>query len=157
MFKGLKHTVSCDCGESVKYCNNFNEVEIIEGSNETTDCCKSKFHYIGLQAYNESILAAPVHMIIKEKDTENITKENVDNNQSIKVSIPTNSGIPGLIEVGPKGIVTNTQMIPVLKELIDKNELNKINILKTTYPETYDKSIKYLPKKYKDALIEAYN
>lgn len=189
MFKGLKHTVGCKCGETTIPCENFDEVDAIEGSNKISDCCKSKFTYIGLQPLYESILAGPILKanpnLIEEVVEEEPVIEEVDGTPTIveeekveepkvvvappefvpeaikeevkKVEAPKTlsnmgDGIPGLIEAGPKGFVTNTQMIPVLKELVDNNQMDKATILKNKYPEVYEKSIKYLPKKYQDKL-----
>ena len=187
MFKGLKHTVGCKCGETTIPCENFNEVDAIEVSNKISDCCKSKFTYIGLQPLYESILAVPIRKadpnlieeaaeeepiieeidgtptivkkVIEEKEVVATPPEFVSNNvkeEIKKVETSTinvvGNGIAGLIEAGPKGFVTNTQMIPVLKELVDTNQFDKVTILKNTYPNVYEKSIKYLPKKYRDKL-----
>lgn len=187
MFKGYKHTVGCKCGETTIPCENFDEVDAIEASDKISDCCKSKFVYIGFQPLHESILAVPIRKanpnlieeaveeepvieeidgtptiveeVIEEKKVVAAPPEFVSNNikeEIKKVETQTintvGNGIVGLIESGPKGFVTNTQMIPVLKELVDANQFDKVTILKNTYPDVYEKSIKYLPKKYQDKL-----
>jgi hypothetical protein len=191
MFKGLKHTVGCECGETTIPCKDFDEVDKIEASSQVSDCCKSKFKYIGLQPLYESILAVPIkkanpnlvmEAIITEPIIENIDGTSIIVEEKVEEEIPktvvvvptgfvpesikeeikkvetpktfnnVGDGIPGLIEAGPKGFVTNTQMIPVLKELVDINQIDKVTILKDTYPEVFEKSIKYLPKKYQDKL-----
>lgn len=181
MFKGLKHTVACKCGETTIPCEDFNEVDQIENSNKKSDCCQSNFTYIGLQPYHENILVIPIQKANPDLPIETIIVEEaievvdkiptiVENNEKVenhieqkieaseiahelpKVSTPTGNGIPGLIDAGPKGFVTNTQMIPVLKELVDTDKIDKIELLKNTYPDVYEKSIKYLPKKYQDKL-----
>lgn len=188
MFKGLKHTVGCKCGETTIPCEDFNEVDAIEGGSKISDCCKSKFTYIGLQPVYETILANPIKKanpnLIEEVIEEDPVVEDVDGTPTIveekveepkvvvappefvpevikeevkKVEAPktinnVGNGIPGLIEAGPKGFVTNTQMIPVLKELVDKNDTDHILVLKNTYPDVFEKSVKYLPKKYQDQL-----
>jgi len=181
LFKGLKHTVACKCGETTIPCEGFDEVDQIESGSKKSDCCKSGFTYIGLQPYHENILVAPIRKVNPNLLMETVVEEEiieevdgtptiVENNETIespveqkveapkvineqsKESVSTGNGIPGLIETGPKGFVTNTQMIPVLKELIDNGKMNKVELLKNTYPDVYEKSSKYLPKKYQDKL-----
>lgn len=135
MLKGFKHTVSCNCGENIQYCNDFSEAEMLENNSDVLSCCNSKLQYQGLQPYYESILAVPQPNIVIPIEPAN--NKDITNN---------------LINAGPKGKVTNVQMIPKLKELIDKNEVEKIKSLRNTYEDVYNKSISRLSKKYKDFL-----
>lgn len=135
MLKGFKHAVSCDCGENIQYCDSLNDAETLENNSNIMGCCDSKLQYKGLQPYYKSILSVPQP-------------------QSVIITEGTkkNSTINNLIDIGPKGKITNVQMIPRLKELIDKNDIETVKILKNTYEDVYNKSINRLPKKYKDFL-----
>ena len=58
-----------------------------------------------------------------------------------------------LIEPGRNG-VTNMQMIPRMKELIDTNENEKLLALKEQFPAVFESSFKYLKKSYKTKCTE---
>jgi hypothetical protein len=179
MLKGLKHAVGCKCGDMIIHCEDLDEVDRIEASARISDCCKSKFTYIGLQPFYESVINVPIIKanpnLSMETIIESVPEPKVIIEPVISAPIPerakeesipevkkapetTNVGnvipesIKGLIEAGPKGFVTNTQMIPVLKDLIDANDIKKIELLKNTFPSIFEKSIKYLPKKYQDKI-----
>jgi len=50
-----------------------------------------------------------------------------------------------LVEPGKFG-VTNTQLIPVMKQVIAENDVEKLKQLKSTYFYIFQRSIKYLKK-----------
>lgn len=56
-----------------------------------------------------------------------------------------------LIVPGKKG-VTNAQMIPAMKNYLKVGDFHSLQKLKEKYPEIYDSSSKYLPKKYQALL-----
>jgi|BioPla2DNA2_1021312.scaffolds.fasta_scaffold115950_1 hypothetical protein len=51
-----------------------------------------------------------------------------------------------LITIGPRG-VTNTQMLPAIQKYVDSGDTVKLRTLKLVYPEVFESSRKYLPKK----------
>ncbi|MFC5529509.1 hypothetical protein [Cohnella yongneupensis] len=50
--------------------------------------------------------------------------------------------------------VTNKQLIPVLKQAVGDQDVNKLILLKAKYLYTFDKSIRYLSKKERDFISE---
>jgi hypothetical protein len=59
-----------------------------------------------------------------------------------------------IIKPGKKG-VTNAQMIPALRESIDAGDTDKLALIKQTFPQVYESSVKYLSKDHK-AKLEAF-
>jgi hypothetical protein len=53
--------------------------------------------------------------------------------------------VPELVKPGKKG-VTNAQMIPALREAIIADDKEKLALIKATFPQVYDSSVKYLNK-----------
>lgn len=56
--------------------------------------------------------------------------------------------------VDTSGRVTNAQIIPALKTAIGERAIEKILLIKNTYPEVYESSLKYLGKKNLKTLEE---
>lgn len=81
----------------------------------------------------------------KSEDTIAIAApDNVASEQEI-VSEQKELKIEDIIQPGRYG-VSNSQMIPAMKQAIAEGSIEKLQMLKTSYFYTFDKSIKYLKK-----------
>lgn len=109
-----------------------------------SSCCKVKFEYAGYSMVNDTYKGT--RQTIAE--VANLEKQPVV--KEIKVEQPNVSS--ELIEIGPRG-VTNKQMIPAIKRAIDKASKEDLQKLQQSYPEVFQGSLRYLPKKY----MESYN
>ena len=69
----------------------------------------------------------------------------IPNQQPIKLKIED------VIQNGSRGI-NNSNMIPAIKLALEENSVEKIKLLKQTYPLVFNNSIRYLGKKYQDRL-----
>jgi hypothetical protein len=56
-----------------------------------------------------------------------------------------------IIQIGSRG-VNNSNMIPAMKAALDENSIEKLKLLKSSYPVVFDASTRYLGKKYQDKL-----
>jgi predicted SprT family Zn-dependent metalloprotease len=103
---------------------------IKEDSRYVSNCCKANIIYGGTRYFEDDY----------------VKKEN--NNNEYKIN--------DLIQPNEYGRVTNGEMIPVLKDIIDNNNdktiIDKIKIIKDNYHETYISSLKYIGKKRNNKL-----
>lgn len=82
---------------------------------------------------------------------ENEYSWNVNSKRPIIEFTEIEKPIDEIIKPGKRGI-TNNQMIPILKKLINENNFGDINVLKKELPNQFSSSLKYLPKKYKNVI-----
>lgn len=164
MFKGLRHTVRCTkCEEFTIPFQTPELMDVFLDKKELSECCQAEFEYIGLQVYNESILANPeevakfsVSTTSKDLIISNpviVVKKEIEEEilQEQPVISKNKLAIEDLLDFNPRGI-TNTQMIPAIKQAIMEQSKEKIEILSTTYPDVFEKSLKYLQKQYLNKL-----
>jgi len=53
--------------------------------------------------------------------------------------------IEDIIEIGKRG-VSNFQMLPAMRKFIAEGSIEKLQLLKTCYPDVFEGSIRYLKK-----------
>lgn len=132
----FKHTSICLKCKNRFFLNKYDE------NNRNSKCCNSNTEYIGLQPYYENILNE--NLINESVEKEKIIDEgiiDINNEKEIKTN-PLN--------INEK--LTLAQSIPLLKSIIDENNINKLIDLKDNYNNEFQKSIKYIGKKYKQKL-----
>jgi hypothetical protein len=134
---------------------------------------------IGYEKYKEMNKQEDTTEDIEDKNTEdnNETEDNIEtkrkiesddenNNETNKKEVNddievTEYNIDDLIQPNEHGRVTNGEMIPALKNIIDNNNdkqiVEKINLVKKNYPTVYQSSLKYIGKKRNNKLDELMN
>lgn len=112
----------------------------------TTKCCGASIVYDGKVFYDENGLVKNTKQNKKKhKVVANKTKETKTNTISIEK----------LVQPGPRG-VTNKQMIPSIRKIIEKQSIKEAKSLKNHYPDVFNSSFKYLRKSEKQ-IIKKWN
>lgn len=122
-------------------------------------CHKAKLIYRGLEVIEDNnsnhitrqtnVGTSKIDEMIAPIVTINFNKPELKN--TADTTFVTNIEITDLVKAGPKG-VTNFQMIPAMKLVLDENSKIKLAILKSSYPAVFESSLKYIGKKYTDKL-----
>lgn len=110
-------------------------------TNYTSNCCKASIVYKGIREYTDESVSAPIQK--KEIKTEEKT--------AAITTAP--SHINNIVQPGPRG-VTNKQMIPAMREAIDANSKERLELLKKHYPKVFEGTIRYIGKSYNERFIQ---
>lgn len=141
---GDVHEFCCSkCGKSLGGFNERKTKNLLKKINDLyrypiSKCCRARITYKGKQY----------------KEDDNKTRQAWDGKaQEIKAAMSvaqsqvTTTKTPLVVPNGPNGKVTNTQLIPVLKQLLNSNNIEGIKELKNKYPSVFESSKKYFGKK----------
>lgn len=179
MFKGLEHTVRCTkcqeftiaCGKDVGgYDKADNMVK-----KEKSECCNAEFEYIGLQPVMVGVLKVQIKkasgnpkiektMAIlngNSQETEVVKPKSVEletsKEQSLnEVQVPQETkeevnldGIEVVDWIDQRKKMNNDYMTQLLRDAMENEESDKVEFLKTNYPDVFQKSLRYIPAKLK--------
>lgn len=141
---GELHTFCCSkCGQTLGGFNDTRAKNLLRKVNDPfrypiSKCCKARIKYMG-KTYREDNNTTKQAQDTKAQDVKaamSVAKPDITVKKN-HIVVPN----------GPNGKVTNTQLIPILKQFLKDNNMEGIKELKNTYPSLFESSKKYFGKK----------
>lgn len=141
---GESHTFCCSkCGKTFGGISDKKAKSLINQINDlfrypVSKCCRARIKYMG-KIYREDNNTTKQASDVKAQDVKaamSIAKP--------AITVKTNHIV---VPTGPNGKVTNTQLIPVLKQLLKANNMEGIKEIKDKYSNVFENSKKYFGKK----------
>jgi len=99
--------------------------------------------------------SCPICFNIANGGDKILSKENGDVINVEQLLDSEKLNVEDVIQEGRKG-VSNFQMIPVIKKAADSNDFKIVELMRMTYPEVFESTLKYIGKKRKQLIEEYY-
>lgn len=153
---GNLHTVICvKCGKvAAKHQSQGSLWKYVKpGSRYSTRCCKAKMQY------GETIFVEDTNSLHAPKTEVPAVPAQRPSTPARPAAITTatppkgNVSLDAVLEKGPRG-VTNKQMIPAIRKVLDMNDRFLLEALKAAYPDVFQATIRYIGRSYQ-AKLEA--
>lgn len=149
---GTLYTAKCSSCKKVIVKNNSEGClwkYIKPGSRYQSKCCKSRIirGEVIFEEDTNTITASPKRVVPQQTPTKQAAIQTVSENSTRQVV-----DLSDVLEKGPRG-VTNKQMIPAIRKVLDMENKTLLLELEKSYPEVFNATIRYIGKSYQNKLV----
>lgn len=155
---GTIHTAKCSKCDKIVSRNNSEGClwkYVKPNSRYTTRCCKARI-VLGDVIYQEDTNTVAASPKVKPVIPQQIPNKQVAIQSSTQTLTRQNVNLNDVLEKGPRG-VTNKQMIPAIRKVLDMENKSLLITLEESYPEVFNATIRYIGKSYQAKLISMKN